>query len=197
MLEKKRIARAVAIAAGVSMFALAGPAAVADDDPSDTPSPTPSVVDDGNGTAGDNCIIVVRPERVLKNGKVIPAKTRVSEACVQEREQKRIEREERAQLRDEIRAAGGSWGVMVRQETMIQVATKLAERHEQAPSSAALGQILSLINSSLPEQLRFDIEAFCVQYDLIFEDFINGDDDDEGVGDGGFDLSPSPSASPE
>ncbi len=193
MLEKKRIARALAVVAGVSMFALAGPAAVADDDPGDTPSPEPSVVDNGNGSAGANCVIVVQPEKVLKNGKVIPEKTRVSKACIQAREEKRVLREERAQLREEIKANGGTWGTYVRQETMVKVATRLAEHKEQVPQSAALGVILNKINSSLPEQFQIDIDAFCAQYDLIFADLIkDGGDDDEGD-----EPEPSPSASPE
>lgn len=191
MLDKKRVTRSLAILAGASMFALAGPAAVADDDPAVDPSPDPSVAAD-NGSAGENCVIVVRPERTLNNGKVIPAKTRISDACVQAKEQKRIEREERAQLREEIKANGGSWGVMVRQETMIKVATKLAERGTQAPSSAALGQILSLINYGLPEQLQFDIEDFCARYDLVFDDLIPADDDEDED-----DVEPSPEPSPE
>jgi hypothetical protein len=194
MLEKKRIARALAVVAGVSMFALAGPAAVADDDPAVTPSPEPSVVDNGNGSAGDNCVIVVRPEKVLKNGKVVPEKTRISKACVQAREENRVKQDERAQIREEIKANGGTWGAYVRQETMVKVASKLAERHEQVPQSSALGVILAKINSSLPEQFQIDIDAFCAQYDLIFADLIkdSGDDDDEGA-----EPETSPSASPE
>ncbi|MCJ7827290.1 MAG: hypothetical protein MUP36_03525 [Demequinaceae bacterium] len=188
MFEKKRVTRAFAILAGASMFALAGPAALADDDATGTPSPEPTVVGD-NGATGENCVIVVRPEKTQKNGKVIPEKTRVSSACVQAKEQKRIHKEERAQLREEIKAAGGSWGVMVRQETMVKVATKLAERGAQAPNSAALGQILSLINYGLPEQLKFDIEGFCAQYDLVFEDLIPADDE----GDDEIESSSSPS----
>jgi len=192
MLEKK-IARALAVAAGVSMFALAGPAAVADDEPGE-PSPEPSVVDDGNGSAGENCVIVVRPEKVLKNGKVIPEKTRISDACVQAREKNKEKQEERAKIREEIKANGGTWGAYVRQETMVKVASKLAERHEQAPHSSALGVILNKINSSLPEQFQIDVDAFCAQYDLVFADLVKDgeDDDDEGA-----EPEASPSASPE
>ena len=188
------------------MFALAAPAAVADDiedEPIDTPPAEPSDTDDateveeGNGGYGEDCLVVVRPEKVLPNGKVLPAKTRVSAACVQERdqirEQKRLDREERAQIRDEIRDAGGSWGSYVRQEALIRVASNLAERHAQAPESAALGRILTLINYGLPEQFQLDIEAFLAQYDLVFADLIKfgGDDED------GEEPEPSPSVSPE
>lgn len=205
MMVQKRLTRILTVVAGASMLALAGPAAVADDEsgvspsvqPVVDPSPAPTVIDDGSGT-DEVCVTtttIVKPEKTLKNGKVIPAKTKVSKDCKKvERAQVREDRaqvsEERAQLRDEVRAAGGSWGVVVRQETLIKVATKLAERHEQAPESAALGRILTLINYGLPEQFRFDIEAFLVQYELVFADLIKNGGDDEGD-----DVEPSPSLS--
>lgn len=179
MLEKKRIARAIAIAAGISMFALAGPAAVADDDTDGTPTPEPTLMNSGNGSEGENCVIVVRPEKVLKNGKVVPAKTRVSDACVQEREQKRDQKAERTQLREEVREAGGSWGAVVRQQTLIRVATRLAERDGQS-DSAALGRILTLINTGVPGELQYDVASFCLRYELLFDDLVTsaGDDDE-------------------
>ncbi len=181
MLEQKRITRIFAVVAGASMLVLAGPAALADDEPTANPSPAPVAVDEGNGQYGENCVIVVQPERTLKNGKVVPAKTRISNACVQERDRVRAERalqrEERTQLREEVRAAGGSWGAVVRQETMVKVATKLAERHLQAPGSAALEQVLTLVNRGLPEALQLDIEAFLDQYELVFADLIVADDE--------------------
>ena len=143
MSETKKITRIFAVAAGASMLVLAGPAALADDEPTANSSPSPVVVGEGNGQYGENCVVVVEPERTLKNGKVVPAKTRISSACVQERdrirEERTLQREERVQLREEVREAGGSWGAVVRQETMIKVATKLAERHAQVPESAAFG----------------------------------------------------------
>jgi hypothetical protein len=211
MLNQKRFGRIFAVVAGASMLTLVGPAAVADDGSVVKLSPVvnaghgqgnngaengPSADNAGNGPNADNCVVVVQPERTLKNGKVIPAKIRVSDACKQERieeraqirEERAVQREERAQLREEIRAAGGSWGMVVRQETLIKVATKLAERHAQAPSSAALGQILTLINYGLPEQFQFNIEALLARYNLVFADLIkSGGDDDE---------SPEPSPSP-
>jgi hypothetical protein len=206
VLDQKRFARILAVMAGASMLALAGPAAQADDEPTVNPSPEPSIVDDGGGTV-DVCVTttIVQPERTLKNGKVIPAKTRVTKECRQieraqireeralQREERALQREERAQLREEVREAGGSWGAVQRQGALIRVATKLAERHEQAPESAALGRILTLINYGLPEQLQFDIEVFLAQYELIFADLIkNGGDDEDSP-----EPSPSPSASPE
>lgn len=202
VMVQKRLTRILTVVAGVSLLALAGPAAVADDEPGVgpsvgpvvDPSPTSIVIDDG-GNSVEVCVtttITVKPEKTLKNGKVIPAKTKVSRDC--QKVERAQAREERAQLRDEVRAAGGSWGVVVRQEALIKVATKLAERHEQAPESAALGRILTLINYGLPEQFQFDIEAFLAQYELVFADLIKNGGDDEGDG---VEPSPSPSVSPE
>jgi hypothetical protein len=184
----RQAARVFAVLAGVSLLGLAGPAALADDEPGVNPSPTVSAPSDEGAIPG-SCVVVDRPERTLRNGKVIPARTHVSDECLQLQQELRTQardqatelREERAQLREEIRINGGSWGAYVRQETLLRVAAHLAERHEQAPTAASLGRILTLINSGLPEALQVDINAFLAQYALVFADLIPTVDDSEDV----------------
>jgi hypothetical protein len=213
MLETTSFPRVLAIAVAASLIGLAGPAAIAAVEPSPGSSPAPSIVDDGGGTTGDGggttvdddgngtdetctpVTIVIRPERTLHNGKVIPAKTRTTQECRRaERDQLREDRaqlrEDRAQLRADVRAAGGTWGAVQRQATLIRVAQRLAEHHAQAPTSAALGRILTLINTGLPTALQIDIVAFLAQYDLNYEDLVKAVDDEVDTPD----PSPSPSA---
>ncbi len=210
MYQTKRVARILAIVAGISMLGLAGPAAFADDqsggnhgnhgnhgshgNPSATPAPA---ITDGGSIVIDPCVVVDRPERTLGNGKVLPAKTHISQECLQPQPDpsaqagtdRAAQRDARAQAREAVRAAGGTWGAVVRQETLVKVATRLAERHEQAPTSAALGRILTLINFGLPQALQIDIDAFLAQYGLVFADLIKS-------GDGDKEASPEPSTEP-
>jgi hypothetical protein len=181
-----RIARILTIVAGTSLLGLVGPAALADDEPGGNPASTEAATG-GNGATQGSCVVVDRPERTLRNGKVVPARTHVSDECLQlqqeERTQAREEatdqREERAQLREEIRMDDGSWGSMVRQETLLRVATRMAERDEHALPVPALDRILTLINSGLPAALQVDIDAFLAQYALALADLVPDADDSQ------------------
>lgn len=189
-----------AAAATAALLLFAAPVAVADDESTD-PSPAPSVstsVDacadttpapakngkggdhgngNGNGKSGDH-----------GNGN---GKSGVTKDC---RDQQRTDR---AELRDQIRSEGGSWGSYVRQATLLRVATKLAERYGEDTTSASLGRILTLINSGLPEAFQIDVEAFLAEYDLTLEDIVKVTTDDDEADDETDDdeLEPSPSPS--
>ncbi len=100
----------------------------------------------------------------------------------------------RAELREQIRLNGGSWGAYQRQETLVRVATKLAERYgasPEAPKSASLGRILTLINTGLPADLQIDVQTFLAEYELTLADIKWPTNSDEPS------PEPSPSPSPE
>lgn len=79
----------------------------------------------------------------------------------------------RSELREEIRLNGGSWGAYQRQDSLIKVASNLAERYGATPENTnadSLGRILCLVNAGLPEAMRIDVEMFLAQYELSLSD---------------------------
>ncbi len=176
---------------GASLLALIGPVAVADDAPAPDPSsssdpcitgplaPAPAV----SAVASVQRVSNAKPDNPGKSGEdhgnADKTKNNGNENGDTDRTQLKTQdciqdaKTERAALRDQIRLNGGSWGAYQRQSTLVGVAAKLAERHgatADAPNSASLGRILTLVNSSLPAELQIDVETFLAEYELTLAD---------------------------
>jgi hypothetical protein len=195
--------RLATVAVAAALVGFIGPAASAAVDPSPQPSSGGDSATSSDGLAADvAACTVTEQQRVNSHGKALPPKVRVDRECLaQLREERRLQREEarqeRAEEREQIRSEGGTWGSVMRQDALIKVAEKLAEKHEQAPSSASLARILTLINANLPESLQIDVDAFLADYDLIFSDLVQNGYDDETDDDEGVEPSVEPSVEPE
>lgn len=139
MIRTKRAAGALGVVAAVALIAFTGPAAVADGvTPAHVSADKPANPgSQGNGNAD-------------ANGAGANDQTKI---------QDRTKDQTRAELRDQIRLNGGSWGAYQRQGSLIKVASQLAERYGATPentNAASLGRILTLINSGLPVALQIE-----------------------------------------
>jgi hypothetical protein len=194
---------------GAALLAFTGPTAAADDTPSPAPSSDPCATvapapePSASPLANVKYVVTGKPDNPGKSGeehgnsgkdksnhgKDKSKAQKQSKDCIQQ------QHETRAQLKEQIKAEGGSWGAYQRQETLVGVAAKLAERYgasAEAPHSSSLGRILTLVNSGLPEAFQIDVETFLAQYELTLEDIkwpTNVDDPEP-------EVSPSPSVSP-
>jgi hypothetical protein len=186
MIPTKRVAGALGIAAGVALIAFTGPAAVADGAThtlvsADKPANPGS---QGNGHADKNGAGVND-----QNGDQTQTQDRT-------RHMTQDQTQTRAELRDQIRLNGGSWGAYQRQDSLVRVANRLAERYAAGADitdAASLGRILTLINLWLPADLQVDVAALLAQYGLTPADikWLAGVTPEPSPS-----PSPSPSASP-
>jgi len=192
MYSTKRVAGVLGVVAGVALIAFTGPAALADE-VTTAPSQNPCDTVDLDATvstvaAVQSVVSADKPENPGSNGngsdkgdkdrdrtKDQDCDQTQTQDKAQDRDQVRDQTKDqtRAELRDQIRLNGGSWGAYQRQDALINVATKLAERYGATPentNAASLGRILTLINSGLPEALQIDVQMFLAQYELSLSD---------------------------
>ncbi len=194
MIRTKRVAGALGVAAGVALLAFTGPAAMADGTTPTLVSADKPANPGGHGNAGNAGAADQTQDQTQDQIKdQIKDQTRDQ---IQDRDQVRDQVKDqtkdqtRAELRDQIRLNGGSWGAYQRQDSLIKVASKLAERYGATPANTnadSLGRILTLINSGLPGGLQIDVQTFLAQYELSLSDV---------TWPGGVEPAPSPSPSP-